>query len=90
MELRIWLARHGRHCCLVNSQGGYSFGLFNYDSFRVVSDYRPSMGYLRLAAGLIFCSYVSLSLFLVPYPVGDSSLSLPCGTLSSSTVGDRY
>ena len=87
----IWLARHGRHCCLVKSQGGYSFGLLNYDSFRVVSGYRPNMGYLRLTAGLMLCSCGFPLTPPRPYPVGDSSLSLPRGRLFFRLLrGDRY
>ena len=52
----LWLTHHGRYWCLVKSQGEYSFGIFKHDSFRVVSGYRPNMGYLRLTAGLMFPS----------------------------------
>ena len=47
--------------------------------FRVVSGYRRNMGYSRIdcRAG-VFALLVTLP---CPYPVGDSSLSLPCGGL---------
>ena len=72
------MARHGRHCCIAKSQGGYSFGLFKYDSFRVVSGYRPNMGYLRLTAGLMFCLCGFPLTLPCPYPAGDSSF-VYCG-----------
>ena len=74
----IWLARHGRHCCLVKSQADYSFGRFNSDSFSVVSGYQHNMGYLRSPAGLMFCSYGFPLTPPCPYPVGDSSF-VYCG-----------
>ena len=47
----------------------YPFSLFNYDSFRVVPGYRPNMGYLRLTAGLMFCSCGFPLTLPYPYPV---------------------
>ena len=52
---------------------------FQVWQLRVVSGYRRNIGYLRVdcRAGV----FALLDTLLCPYPVGDSSLSLPCGGL---------
>ena len=69
----IWLARHGRHCCLVKSQGGYSLA-FQIPGMTVPVSFR--------AIGLIWVSEVDCwaDVLLMSFP-SHSSLYLPCGRL---------
>ena len=68
---QVWIAKLTEMTMFV-----WSFQLWQ---FRVVSGYRRNIGYSRIdcRAG-VFALLVTLP---CPYPVGDSSLSLPCGGL---------
>ena len=68
---------HARSRFYCKEQGRMFVWSFQVWQFRVVSGYRRNMGYLRLdcRAG-VFALWDTLP---CPYPVGDSSLSLPCG-----------
>ena len=67
------MARHGRHCCLVKSQGGYSLA-FQIPGMTVPVSFR--------AIGLIWVSEVDCwaDVLLMSFP-SHSSLYLPCGRL---------
>ena len=80
--------KNGTYCCRsiayqvhkhVQVPGTCSFGLFNYDSFVSFRAIGVIWGIRELTAELVCLLFWSL--LPCPYPVGDSSLSLPCGGL---------